>query len=148
MSKEYNTFDEYGRSVKIYGQLVAEVTTHTPGRGRWTELRVYEREAGGFVYEQVGCSDYYRAPKESDLEKDVLLRSELPEGAQPLDVSYRGEKVVLEEDRYKIMVFDTVEELVKNGVKSHNGRATAPGAAIIEQLDERYRFLPKQEVIL
>lgn len=45
------------RTIRFRGRLLAEATSWTPGRRRWTDIRMYKTEAGQYVIEIVGCTE-------------------------------------------------------------------------------------------
>lgn len=45
------------RVLEFTGHLLAEATSWTPGRRRWTDIRMYKTVEGRYVIEIVGCTE-------------------------------------------------------------------------------------------
>ena len=78
-----------GGGTEFMGELISSVTTHTPERARWFEMKLWEHENGGWVVDRVSVSLIYHASNTTCQRHNGLLMGsptkvrELPPEAEP-----------------------------------------------------------------
>ena len=106
-------------SYSFSGEEIARVTTYSEEKPRWTELVMYRRDNGGYIYQRLGRSDVYHLPTC----REIFGRTDMPLAKEPGDYGWPCEKcnppeegsdpVFTENDKSYVRIARTPEDVLR-----------------------------------
>lgn len=103
------------------GRKIASTDTYQVGKPRWTELALYTRDDGGYVFQRIGHSAMYHTPEcrkvfgRLDMEPVPVSKIDDEEDYPCEECSPEDRKsgqVVFERNKYSAVAVDTVKQLL------------------------------------
>ena len=147
MSQTFKVRDGQTRVIEFEGRLLAEVSSRRSAAPRWTELRLYQTDAGVYVLEKVGASVVVHAPNCPDILGSLLRFQETYPGADPSDGNWWfcercGDLAVrditsllVEANRYWAIIAEDPAQIVDALYRRKNGARSMPRMSL-DLLDE------------
>lgn len=132
---EYQVRD-INRTLSFTGTLLAESSSRTVGKPRWTDLRLYRTDNGTYILEKVGASRLMHMPGCRKSMGDLPRFQDLYPGADPDDPEFAYDDCVpdpydftalrIEQDRHWAQITERPEAIVKAVMRYKGGVTKMP----------------------